>query len=443
MPEDSGNAKQNLVPDARFDSAYLNDLTTAGTQLTGHTNIIDWFGLHAGETRNPRNVPGLQIDGYFLDGESKTTRAPGNLYGNKRLPFDSQFVIRFPTAWNGKLVITGAPGIRGQYANDFMISDFVLKKGYAFASTDKGNSGLRFYSAGEAPGASVAEWHRRIKQLTEAAKDAAEKYYGEEPSRTYITGTSNAGYLTRFALEKHPDLYDGGVDWAGVLWRPEGPNLLTFLPAALKYYPKYVDPDESQTDHGTACDAIIKAGFPEGSEFLWRYHYEIYWNSVQRVFREEFDPYYLSSDVDYEYSNRPQEVKNAVTRVSLTGKIGKPLITLHGTLDTLLPIKKTSDVYAGLVEKAGKANLHRYYKVVGGNHVDGLYDYAGPDPNNPDPEIRKKFREKLRPILPCYRGAFDRLVEWVEDEKSPPDSKTVPKPEGDVVNSCSDLDKQE
>jgi len=148
MPEDSGNAKQNLVPDARFDSAYLNDLTTAGTQLTGHTNIIDWFGLHAGETRNPRNVPGLQIDGYFLDGESKTTRAPGNLYGNKRLPFDSQFVIRFPTAWNGKLVITGAPGIRGQYANDFMISDFVLKKGYAFASTDKGNSGLRFYSAG-------------------------------------------------------------------------------------------------------------------------------------------------------------------------------------------------------------------------------------------------------------------------------------------------------
>ena len=82
-------------------------------------------------------------------------------------------MIRFPAHWNRKLVVTGAPGLRGQYANDFIIGDFVLAKGYAFASTDKGNSSLRFYSADQRPGEAVFEWHRRIDQLTEAAKDAA------------------------------------------------------------------------------------------------------------------------------------------------------------------------------------------------------------------------------------------------------------------------------
>jgi hypothetical protein len=438
MSGEGNKGRKGLVHGAEFDYVYLDDLTTAkGTKGRPYTNPTDWGGLHAKDTHNPTGVPGVQMDGYFLDEDSTTSRAPGNAYGNKRYPFDSQFVIRFPTAWNGRLVITGAPGIRGQYANDFIISDFVLKKGYAFASTDKGNSGLRFYSAGETPGAAVAEWHRRVKQLTEAAKDAAEKYYGEEPAHTYITGTSNAGYLTRYALERHPDLYDGGVDWAGVLWRPEGPNLLTFLPMALKHYPKYIDPEESQSCHETARDSIIEAGFPEGSEFLWQYHYDVYWNSVQRIFREEFDPYYLSSDVYYDYPGRPQEVKNAVMRVSLTGKICKPLISLHGTLDTLLPIKKTSDIYADLVNEAGRSDLHRYYRIEGGNHVDGLYDYTGPNPNNPNPE----FREKLRPMLPCYRAAFDRLVEWVEQEEPPPQNQTVPKPaDGDVVNSCPPLE---
>ena len=148
-----------LVPGAEVqDGDCLRDLTTAGTQETGHTDRNDWDGLNAEGTKNPSGVPGLQVNGYFPD-SSKTNTNNGYLH-------DSQFVIRFPNDWNGKVVITGAPGVREQYANDFIISDYVLDKGYAFASTDKGNTGVNFFDDGSAPGGSVMEWHRRVEQLT-------------------------------------------------------------------------------------------------------------------------------------------------------------------------------------------------------------------------------------------------------------------------------------
>ncbi len=100
-------------------------------------------GLHSTATKNPSGVPGIQIDGYFHDDSTFNTTHGWN--------HDSQFVIRLPEKWNGGLVVSGAPGTRLQYANDFTISDWVLAKGYAFASTDKGNSGNTFFKDGCAP----------------------------------------------------------------------------------------------------------------------------------------------------------------------------------------------------------------------------------------------------------------------------------------------------
>jgi hypothetical protein len=239
------------------------------------------------------------------------------------------------------------------------------------------------------------------------------------------------------------------VDWQGVLWLPEGPNLLTFLPVALKNYPRYIDPYISDAGRADARDKMIDAGFPGKKEVdstekaffdaLWEYHYENYWNSTQRTFREEFDPYYAGADADYAYAERidPKEnplgefvadaLRDAVAKVSLTGNIGKPLITLHGTLDTQLPIAQTSGKYAELVKSTGKSQLHRYYAIEGGTHIDSLYDH---------------YPDQLRPILPCYRAAFERLIEWVEEGKLPPEIETIQKPEGggeDVVNECSPL----
>jgi hypothetical protein len=429
-PQSGHCARQSKVrvPGAELQKvACLDDLTTAGTVATGHTNPNDWAGLHAAGTVNPTGVPGIQVDGYFPDSSTTNTNNGWN--------HDSQFVIRIPDKWNGGLVVSGAPGVRAQYANDFIISDWVLSKGYAFASTDKGNTGAAFYRDGSAPGGSIAEWNTRVTELTRATKRVVKQAYAKAPQRTYMFGISNGGYLTRWQLENRPDLYDGGLDWEGTLFRAEGPNLLTYLPTALKEYPKYAA--SGGTDQA-AHDAMIAAGFVAGSEFLWPFHYSYYWDLTQRIYREEFDPQWDGAldagvpfcasgtpncDADYDYASRPQSVKDAMASVQLTGKIGKPMLTVQGSLDTLLPPATDSDVYDRLIDEAGAGNRHRYYTVEDGTHTDGLY---------------AAYPSQLRPLLPCARTAFDALTSWVQQGQEPPSDRFVPRPtSGDIVNTCA------
>ncbi|MBT3154032.1 tannase/feruloyl esterase family alpha/beta hydrolase [Streptomyces sp. CHD11] len=416
--------EQVRVPGAaRQRGVCLADLTTAGLAGTPYTDLADQAGLTAAATRSPSGVPGVQIDGYFPD-SSRFNDTHGWAH-------DAQFVIRLPDRWNGGLVVTGAPGNRKQYATDEAISDHVLARGYAYAATDKGNSGADFHRDGRRPGDAVAEWNARTTQLTRAARHAVAQRYGHAPRRTYMTGVSNGGYLTRWQLEKHPELYDGGVDWEGTLWAGEGRQPLASLPVAVAW-----------TLGRATDDDMYAAGFARGSEFLWPYHAQAYWGVTQKIYRAEFDPAYdpgcpgsssgsapegfltpCPSDADYDYSARPASVHRAVNRVALTGRIGRPLITLHGDLDTLLPKAVDSDVYDDMIEASGRGRLHRYYTVRDGTHVDGLYD------THPD---------RLRPILPCYRSAFDALTAWVERGVTPPADRTIERPaDGDVVDSCA------
>jgi hypothetical protein len=406
-------------------SACLADLTTAATVGTGHSIAAEWAGLHPAGAVNPTGVPGIQLDGYFPDTSTFNTNHGWN--------HDSQFVIRLPERWNGGLVVAGTPGNRRQYANDFTISDRVLAQGYAYAATDKGNSGTTFYRDGVRPGDAIAEWNYRVTELARAAKAVVAQRYGHRPVRTLAAGISNGGYLVRWQLENHPELYSGGVDWEGTLWSARGPNLVDFLPPVLRNYPEY-----AATGSAQAHAALLAAGLAPGSEPLWAIHNTVYWDLTQRIYREEIDPTfdgateagtpYCASgtpacDADYDYASRPPSVHRAVERIALTGRIGRPLITLQGTLDTLLPITRTGDPYAKMISRQGRAGLHRYYRIEGGNHVDVLYD---------------AFPDLLRPILPCFTTAFDALEQWVRIGRTPPRSATLPRPaSGDLANTCT------
>ncbi|MET9394548.1 tannase/feruloyl esterase family alpha/beta hydrolase [Streptomyces sp. NPDC006624] len=415
---------------AHQQAACLAELTTAGTVASGHTDPADWAGLTPKNLPVPSGVPGLQIDGHFADTSTTNTNHGWN--------HDAQFVMRLPDRWNGGLVVAGTPGNREQYANDRAIADWVLSRGYAYAATDKGNTGLAFHRDGKAPGDAIAEWNHRLTQLTRAARATVARHYHRAPSRTLVTGMSNGGYLVRWQLENHPELYDGGVDWEGTLWRSDGPTLLDFLPAALRHHPVHAAGGEGA---GTARAALHAAGFPEESEFLWPYHHQVYWDLTQRIYREELDPAFdgpteagtpfcttgtPACDADYDYATRPAAVREAVAKIGLTGRIGKPLITLHGTLDVLLPISRDSDVYARMVRHEGRGHLHRYYRIEGGTHTDSLTD---------------AFPDRLRPLTPCHRTAFTALESWLTAGHRPPPSHTVALPAGrspaSLVDRCS------
>ena len=254
-----------------------------------------------------------------------------------------------------------------------------------------------------------------------------------------MAGISNGGYLVRWQLENRPELYDGGVDWEGTLFTADGPNLFTYLPTAVRY-----------TLGQAGAGDMYAAGFARGSEALWPYHQAIYWGpdpeGLPGRVRPRLRPDLPGSDRRHDPARarravperhpvrrvfrRPasQPAHDALARISLTGKIKKPLLTLHGTLDTLLPISTDSDVYTRMIADQHRDRLHRYYRIEGGNHVDSLMAF---DPAH------------LRPMLPCFRTAFDALVDWVEDRQEPPASTTVPRPAGNgatdpaLLNSCS------
>ncbi|WP_431683152.1 tannase/feruloyl esterase family alpha/beta hydrolase [Kitasatospora sp. KL5] len=387
------------VPGAEHSvSSCLTDLTTTGTTRTGHTDQQDWKGLVAENTVTPSGVPGVQIDGYFPDTSTTNTNHGWN--------HDSQFVIRLPENWNGGLVVAGPPGTREQYANDPIISDQVLARGYAYAATDKGNTGDELYRDGDRPGDAIMEWHRRVAELTVAAKKVTHRHYGRTPRVTYAAGLSAGGYLVRWQLEHHPGLYTGGIDWNALTFTKEG-SLLTTLPPALRAFPRLAQGDPA------ARDEIVAAGYPKDSEKQWAFHYRNQWDLLQRTVREEVDPGYDGArqagtpfcpagagpgcDTDYDFASRPEAVHRTVERISLTGEIRRPLISIQGTLDALTPPAAFGDVYDRMVTDAGRAALHRYIHVPGGTHTDGLVAID---------------KEAYRPMLPSFVAAFGELEAW-------------------------------
>ena len=188
-------------------------------------------------------VPGLQIQ----------ARIASDPTGQAR------FLLRLPNDWNGRLVVAGASGTRSEFNGDFAWSDYVVQKGYAYASQNKGVLNLQLSAPTDPlgcrlnpasrvfvhfydndPGQPFTRWREYMIRAARLAKEGVHAGYGNWPRYTYAVGTSNGGYQVRRAIETEPELFDGGVDWEGTFVDEHAPNILTDLPPAILNFPDYV-----------------------------------------------------------------------------------------------------------------------------------------------------------------------------------------------------------
>ncbi len=174
---------------------------------------------------------------------------------------------------------------------------------------------------------------------------------------TYAVGTSNGGYQVRRAVELAPKLFDGGVDWEGTFVDEHAPNLLTDLPPAVLNYPDYVasrlQPDQhgSEEHRGRRLSAGHRRRRGADVASLGATIRTSFWEVTQCQWQKRLDPAYDtygSGTGTYNYVSRlsVSDVGDKMADFATTGLIQRPLITVAGTMDALLPIDHHARAYA-------------------------------------------------------------------------------------------------
>jgi hypothetical protein len=402
------------------------DLTTSNPATTPADNFLPGLPAFAVTPQTDRTVispsppnrtpitkavPGIQLNAGIADDPSGEAR----------------IVFRLPNDWNGKLVVAGASGTRSEFNGDFAWSDYVVQQGYAYVSQNKGVYNLKLTNSADPlgcrlnpssavfvhfydndPGQPFTRWTDFMIAATRIGKNAVSADYGRSPRRTYAVGTSNGGYQVRRALEGAPELFDGGVDWEGTFVDPVAPNILSGLPPAILNYPDYVA--SGHNPNSTAARNTILAGYPpdivSAATSLWDMYSAQFWEVTLCQWQKRLDPgydTYVSGTGDYSYVDRlsASDVGAEVAAIATTGDIGKPLITVAGTMDALLPINLHARAYARAVAAAlsehrdeGDQGRHhhpayRLYEVQNGNHIQKHLSAARAD--------RASRAEGLRP----------------------------------------------
>src|SRR5438309_3832196 len=462
-----------LLPfSARAGVTCADVLKALGSRLADHPDCFQSADL---TTKNPQttpadnSLPGLPrfaftptFDrGVIAPSAGKRTPITQTVPGlqlNARIASDptgqARFLLRLPNDWNGRLVVAGASGTRSEFNGDFAWSDYVVQQGYAYASQNKGVLNLFIVTLNSAtppadplacrlnpassiwvhfydndPGQPFTRWTEYMIKAAQLARDGVKAGYGQAPRHTYAVGTSNGGYQVRRAIESAPQLFDGGVDWEGTFVDKHAPNILTDLPPAILNLPDYVA--SGFNVDSTAAKNIRGAGYPPdivaAPLTMWNRYANQFWEVTQCQWQKRLDPgydTYGSGTGAYNYVSRlsTSEVGAQVAAFATTGKIRRPLVTLAGTMDALLPIDHHARAYARKVAAASKHKhddddrgdrraAYRLYEVQNGNHI----------------ETYQEFYPQLELIEPHAQRAFDLLVDSVERGASLPPSQCVPR----------------
>ena len=194
------------------------------------------------------------------------------------------------------------------------------------------------------------------------AKRGVETRYGRGPKFTYAVGTSNGGYQVRRAVELFPQLFDGGVDWEGTEVDPRGPNLLTDLPAGDPQLPglrhlglRAPTAPRRRTSAARAIRRTSCSGPPRRCGSATGRSSGRSPSASGRSGSTRPTTPTAQGTGTYNYYARLSASRTWVKRWRASpppGGIQRPLITVAGTMDGLLPIDRHARAYARKVEAA-------------------------------------------------------------------------------------------
>lgn len=337
------------------------------------------------------------------------------------------YEIEVPDAWNGEVVYF-AHGFRGSVP-DLTVSppplrNYFITRGYAWAASS-------YNANGYSPGAGARD--------TYALRSIFERKVGT-PKRSYLYGQSMGGNVITVSEELYPTAYDGALSECGAL---SGQGIVSYFLSwgALAGYFSGTDLTGQTTDadrlgatlRSTVVPALGAADQLTASGKAFASAIENLTGGSRPYFREGF-----AANLTFNFIILLQSVvapgpanaaaENATTRYTvadglgvssdqlneqiarvkanpayedpqtypefapMTGKLQRPLLTLHGTGDLYVPISLEQD-YRRLVDAAGSGDLLVQRAVRRAGHC--------------------AFTDEER------QRAFEDLVAWVERDVKP------------------------
>lgn len=248
------------------------------------------------------------------------------------------------------------------------LPDVVNAFGYAFAATSYYTNGLAIRAA--------------IPDLVDLV-DVFVSTQAVTPTRVYLTGASEGGLITALALERHPDVFDGGlaacgplggllpqVDYLGdfrVVFDTYFPGLMPGSPVAIPQslidgwdatYAGVVEPAISSPTGVYSLTQVLEvtgaAYVPaEPTTMLTTTEGALWYNvfatndakakldgqpfgNADRVYTGSDDDARLNAEVE-RFVADPSAVAEMVTHYDPTAQLSVPIVTIHTTLDEIVP----------------------------------------------------------------------------------------------------------
>jgi hypothetical protein len=154
---------------------------------------------------------------------------------------------------------------------------------------------------------------------------------------------------------------------------------------------------------------------------MWQRYWVSFWEVTMCQWQKRFDPAYatyVQGLAAYDYASRAAttRVENELAAVATTGKTKRPLVTVAGTMDALLPIDRHARAYREAVQTSRRGDdrrrsQYRLWEVQNGNHI----------------ETYRQFYPQLEYIQPHAQRAFDLLVDHVEQGTALPPDQCIPR----------------